>query len=60
VRSRCQEDSRLDKRLWSYDEFVRKNTWKWIDDGAQSGTNKEYEEVDRMRERQREEMIRSG
>jgi hypothetical protein len=55
-----REDSKLDKKLWSYDEFVRKNAWKWIDNGTQSETNKDYEEVDRLRERQREEMVRSG
>jgi len=26
----CLDDSYLDKELWSFDEFVRKNAWKWI------------------------------
>jgi hypothetical protein len=56
----CHEDSRLDEKLWSYDEFARKNAWKWIDDGAQSGTNKDYTELDRERERLRSEAVRSG
>ncbi|KAH9980979.1 hypothetical protein BGW80DRAFT_1162287 [Lactifluus volemus] len=46
------QDSRLDEKLWSYDEFVIKNAWKWIDSdsGAQSATNKDFVEVDRARE----------
>ena len=28
------DDSDLDTELWSFDEFVRKNAWKWIDHGA--------------------------
>jgi hypothetical protein len=26
----CLEDSDLEKELWSFDEFVKKNAWKWI------------------------------
>jgi len=26
----CLEDSDLEKELWSFDEFVGKNAWKWI------------------------------
>ncbi|KAI9443661.1 hypothetical protein BJY52DRAFT_1157182 [Lactarius psammicola] len=29
-----RNDSDLDKELWSFDEFVQKNAWKWIDHGA--------------------------
>ena len=29
-----QGDSDLDKEVWSFDEFVRKNAWKWIGRGA--------------------------
>jgi hypothetical protein len=57
------QDSRLDQKLWSYDEFVIKNAWKWIDDdgGARSETHKDFVEVDRAREKLHEEMaIRSG
>jgi hypothetical protein len=57
------QDSRLDEKLWSYDEFVIKNAWKWIDSdsGAQSATNKDFVEVDRAREKLREEKtVRSG
>jgi len=50
----CQDDSGLDKELWSFDEFVRKNAWKWIDRGAQ---REDYDEVDRVRERLRGEII---
>ncbi|KAH9180857.1 hypothetical protein EDB89DRAFT_1840899 [Lactarius sanguifluus] len=27
----CSYDEELDKELWSFDEFIRKNAWKWID-----------------------------
>jgi hypothetical protein len=50
----CQNDSGLDKELWSFEEFVRKNAWKWVDRGAQ---RKDYDEVDRVRERLRGEII---
>ena len=26
----CLRDSDLEKELWSFDEFVGKNAWKWI------------------------------
>ena len=29
-----QDDSHLDQELWSFDEFVRNNAWRWIDHGA--------------------------
>ncbi|KAN0140921.1 hypothetical protein V8E53_001365 [Lactarius tabidus] len=29
-----QDDGYLDKEVWSFDEFVRKNAWRWIDHGA--------------------------
>ncbi|KAF8261065.1 hypothetical protein EI94DRAFT_1746861 [Lactarius quietus] len=50
----CLDDSGLDKELWSFDEFVRKNAWKWVDRGAQ---REDYDEVDRVRERLRGEII---
>jgi len=43
------EDSGLEKELWSFDEFVRKNAWKWIGEGARK--NEDYAEVDAARER---------
>jgi hypothetical protein len=43
------EDSDLEKELWSFDEFVRKNAYRWIGPGAQS--DEEYSEVDVVRER---------
>ena len=51
----CHDDSGLDKGLWSFDEFIRKNAWKWIDRGAQ---REDYDEVDRVRERLRGEINR--
>jgi hypothetical protein len=43
------EDSGLEKELWSFDEFVSKNAYKWIGPGARS--NEDYTEVDVVRER---------
>ena len=51
----CQDDSGLDKELWSFEEFIRKNAWKWVDHGARRD---DYDEVDRVRERLRGEIIR--
>jgi hypothetical protein len=28
------DDGYLDKEVWSFDEFVRNNAWRWIDHGA--------------------------
>ncbi|KAI9459421.1 hypothetical protein BJY52DRAFT_1186388 [Lactarius psammicola] len=53
----CSYDSELDKELWSFDEFVRKNAWKWIDCGEGPPRNEDYEEVDRVKERLRGEII---
>ena len=50
----CQYISDLEKELWSFDEFIRKNAWKWIDSGTR---NEDYEEVDRVRERLNGEII---
>ncbi|KAH9023867.1 hypothetical protein EDB84DRAFT_1507895 [Lactarius hengduanensis] len=30
----CLRDSYLDKELWSFDEFVRRNAWKFINHGG--------------------------
>jgi hypothetical protein len=32
----CRDVRGLDNELWSYEEFVRKNAWKWIGHGTQS------------------------
>jgi hypothetical protein len=45
----CLEDSGLEKELWSFDEFVRKNAYRWIGAGARN--NEDYSEVDVVRER---------
>jgi hypothetical protein len=37
----------LEKELWSSDEFVRNNAYKWI--GPEAESSEEYEEVDRGR-----------
>ena len=50
----CQDDSGMDKELWSFEEFVRINAWKWTDRGSQ---RRDYDEVDRVRERLRGEII---
>jgi len=26
----CMEDSKLEKELWSFDEYLRNNAWRWI------------------------------
>jgi len=49
------DDGGLEKELWSFDEFVKKNLWKWIDKGAES--NEDYEEVDRVKERLNGEVV---
>jgi hypothetical protein len=45
----CLEDSKLEKELWSFDQFVKTNAWKWIDEGARR--NEDYAVVDEARER---------
>jgi hypothetical protein len=40
--------SYLNAELWSFDEFVQKNAWKWIANGRGSRSNSEYIEVDEM------------
>ena len=54
----CVEDSRLDSKMWSYEEFVRKNAWKWTDEDAES-ENEDYVAVGKARERRKEDMARS-
>jgi hypothetical protein len=49
----CLEDSKLEKELWSFDEFVKTNAWKWIDEGARG--NEDYAAVDEARERSQRE-----
>jgi hypothetical protein len=49
----CLEDSKLEKELWSFDEFVKTNARKWIDKGAHG--NEDYAEVDEARERSQRE-----
>jgi hypothetical protein len=45
----CLDDGGLEKELWSFDEFVSKNAYKWIGTGARN--NEDYSEVDVVRER---------
>jgi hypothetical protein len=51
----CQDDSGLDKELWSFEEFIQNNAWKWVERGARRD---DYDDVDRVRERLRGEIIR--
>ncbi len=51
----CLEgDNNLDKELWAFDEFVHRNAWKWID---REQRKEEYEEVDRVAERLRGDIV---
>ncbi|KAN0116641.1 hypothetical protein V8E52_005785 [Russula decolorans] len=52
----CLKDSYLEKALWSFDEFVRNNAYKWI--GREAEGSKEYEEVDEVKERLNGEIVR--
>lgn len=45
----CSKDSFLGKELWSFDEFVKNNAYKWIGPGADR--SEEYDEVDEVKER---------
>ncbi|KAH9020466.1 hypothetical protein EDB85DRAFT_1896184 [Lactarius pseudohatsudake] len=39
----CLKDNYLNKELWSFDEFIRKNAWKWIKHGADRQGNKDHD-----------------
>jgi len=41
----CLSPSELRAKLWTFEEFVKCNAWKWVG----SSTNKDYDEVDRRR-----------
>lgn len=43
----CIGSSELRAQLWTFEEFVKLNAWKWI--GSSSTDNKDYDEVDRRR-----------
>jgi len=43
------DDGGLEKELWSFDEFVSKNAYRWIGPGARE--NEDYAEVDVVRDR---------
>ena len=43
----CLPPSELWTKLWTFEEFVKFNAWKWI--GSGSANNKDYDEVDRRR-----------
>ena len=45
----CSEDSYLEKELWSFDEFVKNNAYRWI--GPEAESREDYEEVDVVKER---------
>jgi len=44
----------LEKELWSFDEFVKKNAWKWT---GESARRDDYDEVDVVRERLNGEFV---
>jgi len=43
----CSPLSALQPQLWTFEEFVEENAWKWI--GPASRDNQDYTEVDRRR-----------
>ena len=45
----CLDDGGLEKELWSFDEFVSKNAYRWTGEGARD--NEYYAEVDVVRDR---------
>ncbi|KAI0275899.1 hypothetical protein BGY98DRAFT_1065301 [Russula aff. rugulosa BPL654] len=53
----CSKDSYLEKELWSFDEFVKNNAYKWIGPEAKSS---EYVEVDVVKERMSGEIASGG
>jgi hypothetical protein len=53
----CSKDSHLEKELWSFDEFVKNNAYRWIGPEVSS---EEYEEVDVVKERMSEEIATGG
>lgn len=44
----CSKDSYLEKELWSFDEFVKNNAYRWI--GPEADSSEEYVEVDEAKE----------
>jgi len=42
-----RDEQDLSDELWSYEEFVRQNAWKWY--GAAADDNEDITEVDRRR-----------
>ncbi|KAF7970625.1 hypothetical protein HWV62_23559 [Athelia sp. TMB] len=44
----CQPPAQLTPSLWSFEEFVAKNAWKWV--GAGAAGNPDFLEVDKRRE----------
>ena len=43
----CLSPSELRATLWTFEEFVKHNAWKWL--GAGAANNKDYDEVDRRK-----------
>lgn len=44
----CRPLSELDKGLWTFDEFMQTNSWKWV--GSKADGNEDYQEVERRRQ----------
>ena len=51
----CSKDSYLEKELWSFDEFIRNNAYKWI--GPEAESSEEYDDVDEAKERLNGEIV---
>ncbi|KAH8989161.1 hypothetical protein EDB86DRAFT_2807980 [Lactarius hatsudake] len=47
----CLRDSYLDKELWSFDEFVRRNAWKFINHGGEPAGKRRSKGKSRGRKR---------
>ena len=43
----CHPLCELQPKLWTFEEFIQENAWKWI--GAASRDKQDYTEVDRRR-----------
>jgi hypothetical protein len=43
----CDPDDRLYPELWSFEQFVRDNAWKWVGEGARD--NADYKAVEEVR-----------
>jgi len=54
----CKSPTRLIPSLWSFDDFVKNNAWKWA--GVHADSNREYMEVDHRRREMGGYIVRCG